>query len=171
MNAVPSYMIAIVWLGLWSNPFAHLAMIAAVVTFIVAYTVLTSLSEPLSRPESLLSRALRIGLILRIICTIWTLVLFPTGVFLLFTPDFWCGRFAFGAVDIIYRIFGYETTLIARAQGSGSIGELPTTGFMEVYLTTLLEGAILSLMLISFSLVAVIILQAKERKKLYSNAS
>ena len=170
INALPSYIIAVSWLGLWTNPAAHLGMIAAVISFIVAFAVMTSLSGPLSRSGSLLSRALRVGLIMRIFCSAWTLLMIPTGAFLMLTPDFWCGQIAVNIVKFIYQIFGEEAILLASIRGSGSGASQLVAGFTEVYLTTLIEGAILSLMLFTFSVVAVVILQARDRKKLYATA-
>jgi prolipoprotein diacylglyceryltransferase len=46
-------------------------------------------------------------------------------------------------------------------------GVLIQPGFMEIYLITLFEGLILSLMLFIFSVMAVVILQMRDRKKMF----
>lgn len=165
LNAIPSYLIAVVWLQLWVVPLAHVAMFCAVVTFILGYSAVTSLTGPLNRKESVVARALRVGLILRMIISIITVAVVPTGVFLFFTPDLWCGQLAAGIVAWVYEVAGSEATLGNRYDDGYVNGVSLDTGFMEVYLTTIMEGLILSFMLFIFSFIAVIILQMRDRKK------
>ncbi|MFN5579934.1 MAG: hypothetical protein ACK49X_10005 [Akkermansiaceae bacterium] len=168
ISALPSYLIVMVWLKQAANPTAHLAMLAAIATFVIGYSVLTSLPGPLTRKDTLLSRALRVGLILRMICSIITTLAVPTGIFLLYTPDFWCGNLATGIVDRIYGFLGHETDLRNMIDGKNTKDEvLIQPGFMEIYLITLFEGLILSLMLFIFSVMAVVILQMRDRKKMF----
>lgn len=168
INAVPSYLIVLVWLNQARNPIAHLAMFAAVMTFVIGYSVLTSLPGPLVRKDSLLSRALRVGLIIRTILSIITFLALPTGIFLFYTPDFWCGLAASNVVKFLYEFLGNEAVL-AKAMDGSSANNAMTVGFMEVYLITILEGLILSFMLFIFSLIAVVILQMRDRKKYFSD--
>ncbi len=166
ISAIPSYLIVMVWLKQAGNPTAHFAMLAAIATFVIGYSVLTSLPGPLTRKDSLLSRALRVGLILRMICSIITTLAVPMGFFLLYTPDFWCGNIASMAVAELFDLLGHEA-YIASFMGRSAAIPLPQIAFMEFYLVTLLEGLILSFMLFIFSLIAVVILQMRDRKKFF----
>jgi hypothetical protein len=166
ISAFPSYLIVMVWLKQAANPTAHFAMLAAIATFVIGYSVLTSLPGLLTRKDSLLSRALRVGLILRMTCSIITTLVVPTGIFLFYTPDFWCGNLASIAVANFFELFGHEA-YIAGFMGRGGSVEQVKIAFMEFYLVTLLEGLILSLMLFIFSVMAVVILQMRDVKKMF----
>ncbi|QTN31925.1 hypothetical protein HZ994_06135 [Akkermansiaceae bacterium] len=163
INALPSYLIAVVWLGLWAFPVSHVAMFCAVFTFVLAYSVLTSLPGPLSRNDSLFARAMNAGLLVRLVISVITVTLIPFGPMLMLTPDLWCGRIAAAAVAWGYDFLGYKATLFDRLDGGS--GAVP--GFMEVYLTTMLEGLILSFMLFIFCFIAIIILQVNDRKRMF----
>ena len=167
INALPSYLIAVVWLELWKYPVAHVAIGCAVLTFMLGYSVVTSLPGPLTRKETLYARALKAALVIRIVISAITVMIVPTGVFLLLTPDLWCGRFAATLVSKIYGFLGFEATLLPRANGGGPSELFSTPGFMEIYLTTVLEGLILSFMLFIFSFIAIIILQMRDRKRMF----
>lgn len=168
ISALPSYLIVMVWLKQAANPTAHLAMLAAIVTFVIGYSVLTSLPGPLTRKDSLLSRALRVGLVFRMICSIWTFLFIFFGPLVIFTPDLWCGNIAADIVDRIYGFLGHETDLRNMIDGNNTKdGVLIQPRFMEIYLISLFEGFILSLMLFIFSVIAVVILQMRDRKKMF----
>lgn len=167
INALPSYLIAVVWLELWKFPVAHIAMGCAVLTFMLGYSVVTSLPGPLAKKGSLFSRALKVALVIRIVISVITAAIVPTGVYLLFTPDLWCGQFAASLVSEIYGFLGYEATLLQRVNDGSPSVILSTPGFMEIYLTTVLEGLILSFMLFIFSFIAIIILQMRDRKRMF----
>lgn len=166
INALPSYLIAVVWLGLWDSPVAHFAMGCAVATFVVLYSVLTSLPGPLANKDNLFTRAVRVGLILRLVISIQTVCLVPTGVFLLFSPDLWCGQVAVGIVRRVYEFIGLEASLFQRVDDHSAPAISGSIGFFEVYFATILEGIILSFMLFVFCVIAIIILQMRDRKKM-----
>ena len=157
INAMPSYLIAVIWLNLGAVLTAHLAMLSAVITFIFGYAILTSLIPVLGEGKNLFTRALKVGLTMRLVISILTMVLLPTGSLLLLSPDTWSGMAASWAVS---QVFGTEH--LGQRVGS-SIGDAPV-GFWEIYATTLLEGLILSFLLFVLSFIAIIILQAKDRK-------
>ncbi|WP_411828065.1 hypothetical protein [Luteolibacter sp. AS25] len=166
VNACPSFLIASVWLGLW-NWVAQFAMIAAILTFVLCYSVATSLPGPLTNSGSLFSRALKLGLKLRMIISILTVCAVPLGVVLMYTPDYWCGWAAVIVVERVFDAMGL-TAVLMQGVDEGSGGEiLVQAGFWEVYLTTLLEGLILSLMLFIFSLFSIVFLQMRERKRMF----
>jgi hypothetical protein len=164
INALPSYLIAVVWLELWPVAQAHWAMLAAVLTFVFGYSVLTSWVPVLREGRNLFTRALKVGLVIRTILSLLTVFVVPLGIFLLFTPDYWCGQVAVNVVARCYDLLGLESTLGSRVGGGSVDVTLLDTGFMEVYLTTVLEGLILSFMLFILSFMAIIILQMRDRK-------
>ncbi|MEP2774872.1 MAG: hypothetical protein ABJQ29_02795 [Luteolibacter sp.] len=167
INALPSYLIAVVWLQLWQHPIAHVSMAFAVLTFVLGYSVATSLPGPLANKDSLFSRAVKVGLIIRLIISFLTVCLVPTGVLLLFTPDYWSGQLAVSIVNEIYSYLGLEGTLLARVNDGRTPGISVSPGFLEVYLSTVLEGLILSFMLFILCVMAIIILQMRDRKRMF----
>ena len=66
VNAIPSLMIALIWLELYHKPEAIVAMISAIATFIVGYAVVTSLPGSLSQSDHLMARAMRRGATIRL---------------------------------------------------------------------------------------------------------
>ncbi len=109
-----------------------------------------------------MARALKVGLILRAAISVITVLLVPLGGFLLFAPDYWCGQISVNVVAYLFGIIGLTSTLNESISG---IERVSSTGFLEVYSTTMLEGVILSFMLFVLSFIAVIFLQMKDRKK------
>lgn len=164
INALPSYLIAVVWLELWPVAHAHWAMLAAVCTFIIGYAVLTSWLPVLREGRNLFTRALKVGLVIRTVISCLTVCVVPLGILLLFTPDYWCGQFAVVIVDWCYDLAGLEATLGSRFNDGYVDGSSLYTGFMEIYLTTLVEGLILSFLLFILSFIAIIILQMRDRR-------
>ncbi|RYD33824.1 MAG: hypothetical protein EOP87_10315 [Verrucomicrobiaceae bacterium] len=75
LNALPSLAIALGWLGLWRSNTAILAMVTAIATFVVLYTVVTSVIRPFSDVSGTLSRALRMGTKIRSWISVVSLVL------------------------------------------------------------------------------------------------
>jgi hypothetical protein len=157
INALPSYLIAVVWLELWSVMHAHWAMLAAVVTFIFGYAVLTSWLPILREGRNLFTRALKVGLVIRTVISVLTLIAVPLGPLLLFTPDLWCGM---AANWVVSEALG-TSPLAQRTGGSGVSSQV---GFLEIYATTILEGLILSFLLFILSFIAIIILQMRDRR-------
>lgn len=158
INALPSYLIAVVWLGLWPVIHAHWAMLAAVMTFIIGFAVLTSWVPVLREGRNLFTRALKVGLVIRTVISVITVIAIPLGPVLLFTPDLWCGLWASAFVS---WVLGSEP-LAQRVGGSASNFEV---GFFDIYATTLVEGLFLSFLLFILSFIAIIILQMRDRKK------
>ena len=157
INALPSYLTAVVWLELWSVRQAQWAMLAAVCTFIIGYAVLTSWVPVLREGRNLFTRALKVGLVIRMVISVHTLIAVPLGLLLLFTPDLWCGM---AANWVVSEVLG-TSPLGQRTGGSGVSSQV---GFLEIYATTILEGLILSFMLFILSFIAIIILQMRDRR-------
>lgn len=160
LNALPSFIIAGITLRLWQRPAATAAMLAAIATFIVLYTVLTSLPGPLSRQDHLLARSLKLGTRIRAIVTLVSLPLLATDGGIVLTPDLWCGFAAMIGVRQIARLLGYPTDLFESDPSQAS--------FHLVFAVTLLEGLILSFLLLMISFFALVFLQIRERRKVLS---
>lgn len=157
INALPSYMIAVVWLGLWPVAHAHWAMLAAVLTFIIGYAVLTSYVPLLREGQTLFTRALKVGLTIRMVISVFTIIAVPVGVPLFVSPDLWCGM---GASWFVSQVLGTQPLLQRIGEASGGF----EVGFLEIYATTLLEGLLLSFLLFILSFIAIIILQMRDRR-------
>jgi hypothetical protein len=164
LNALPSFIIAAVWLKLRS-PLAVAAMLAAIGTFILLYATLTSLNGPLSDQNHVFSRALKLGATIRAWISGLSLLLLPTEKLMIFTPDFWCGFLSVGLLTRAAELFHAGTNHFNFFNGNAA-----DKGFLPIYATTLLEGFILSFILLMISFFAVIFLQARDRRKLWKAA-
>lgn len=157
LNALPSFSIALFYMQLWDNPVAIAAMVSAICTFILLYSTLTSLPGPLAEGGHVLSRALRLGSKIRgWISVLSLLIIWPPAGF--FTPDFWCGMFAINIFNDLAAFIGYNSSF------GGGIPSDTSSGFFPVYTVTLLEGFILSFLLLLISFFSIIILQARDRR-------
>jgi hypothetical protein len=149
LNALPSFGIALFFLGLWRNPVAVAAMLLAIGTFILLYSTLTSLPGPMREKEHLLSRALKVGVKVRGWISAVSVCVIPLGGMMM-TPDFWCGFYASEIVDAGARRLGMR----------GLDFSLPKlTSFSEVFAVTLLEGFMLSFLILIIAFIAVLVLQ------------
>lgn len=159
VNALPSFLIAFFYLRL-RNPASLLGMLAAVLVFVCAFAVVTSLPGCLSGRDHVIARSIRLGARIRSWIAGISLVLLPWGMNTLFyVPDFWCGFAAVMAQNAAFEALGMRDFML-RGDGSGD-----TMAFLPVFSTTLLEGAILSFALLMISFFYVILLQARERRK------
>lgn len=164
MNALPSFIIAAVWLKL-RGPLAVSAMLAAIGTFILLYAALTSLKGPLADPNHVFSRALKLGAKIRAWISGLSLLVLPFENLIIFTPDFWCGFLSFGLLNRAAELFQPGTNSFNFFNGNAA-----AKGFLPIYTTTLLEGFILSFILLMISFFAVIFLQSRDRRKLFADA-
>ena len=166
INALPSLCIALFILQFWRSPPAIAAMFCAIATFIMLYATLTSLNGPLTREGHVLSRSLRLGAKIRAWISGLSLLLIPANA-LIFTPDLWCGFLASG---LLYRADQFLNP------GSNtfdlvSVSRRPATiDFFPIYATTMLEGLILSFLLLMISFFAVMFIQARDRRKFFALA-
>lgn len=160
LNAAPSFIIAVAWMELRSFH-GIAAMVCAILTFIVGYSVLTTVMRPLSESTHPLGRALRIGLIVRGWISGFSCLGAVLPWFLLFTPDFWCGFLAMNSVGWIYEnVFHLPFDV--------TVGRV-NVGFFAIYLTTLFEGLILSALLFFFCFTALIIMTTLLRRRMIPN--
>ena len=162
LNALPSLGIALGWLGLWKSPLAVVAMFTAIATFIVLYASLTSLSGPLTDPDHILARSLKLGARIRAWISGISLLVVPTGIFMLLTPDYWCGLLSITLLNGAARFLGATGPFFSPAPDEA------TAAFLPVFATTLLEGFILSFLLLMIAFFALILLQSRDRKKAFA---
>lgn len=160
LNSAPSFCIALITLQMWQSPRAIAAMLCAIATFILLYAATTSAIDPLANEKHVLSRSLKLGTKIRAwisglsLLVVWI----PPTVF--WAPDFWCGFLAASLTDNLMKTAGgmeYFFSGAARAD------------FLPIYMTTMFEGFILSFILMMISFFAVICLQARDRKRLFSD--
>lgn len=166
INALPSLCIALVFLRLWKSPPAVAAMICAIATFILLYATLTSLNGPLANESHLLARSLKLGAKIRAWISGLSLFLLSANA-AVFTPDFWCGFLASGLLYRADQFFNPGSNTFDLVSVSRSAA---TIDFFPIYVTTLLEGIILTFLLLMISFFAVMFLQARDRRKFFALA-
>jgi len=160
LNALPSFSIALFFLGMSKAPLAVAAMCLAIATFVLLYAVLTSIDSPLAKQDHLLARAMRVGTMIRAWLSGVSLIPILTNS-PMFSPDAWCGFAALWLLDQAGR------TLRFRPPNWG--GTMTSENFWWIYSATMLEGFILSIFLFMFAFLALIVLQARARKNAFSN--
>lgn len=159
LNALPSLGIALIYLGLWKNPVGVAAMLSAIATFVLLYATITSLRGPLSNPVHVLSRSLKLGTKIRSWISGVSLLLVPFGPAMLFMPDFWCGFLSVSILNQTYKMLGLGIEVLSGNPSNSRVGFLP------VYLTTMLEGFILSFLLLMISFFALFFVHRKAQRR------
>lgn len=164
INALPSLGIALVFLKLWKNPEAIAAMISAIAVVVLIYATVTSLLEPFSNRSHILSRSLHLALKIRIWIVGISIGLISTGIGATYTPDFWCGFFANHVLKLLGHFFfgGYSGLDVSNVDGQS---------FFPVFATTLLEGLILSVLLMLIAFFSIIFLQGRDRRRRFQGDS
>ena len=162
VNAVPSFVIALWVVDLWKYPAAWVAMISAILTFILLYSTLTSLFEPLSNERHVLSRALKLGTRIRSVISGLSFPLSMTPIFFIL-PDFWCGLYATGIVNQVSTELGHGYPF--------QVSEGTYPGAVSIYSATMVEGFILSGILLFISFIAVMVLQERDRRRHFEGAA
>lgn len=161
LNALPSFCIALIALKLWKSPPAITAMLFAIATFILLYATLISLSGPLVNENHVLSRSLKLGTKIRAwISGLSMFVVFTPAMSI--APDFWCGFISVMLTNSLFRLAGSSVDVLDLG-GTNA-------GFLPVYITTMLEGFILSFLLLMISFFAVMFIQARDRKRVFEVA-
>lgn len=159
LNSSPSFCIALGILGLWENPLAIFAMLCAIATFILLYAVFTSVVEPLADEKHVISRSLKLGTKIRAWISGLSLVVVFTPAASI-TPDFWCGLMAV--------MFTNSLSKWAGASGNAFSVQGGNATFTSVYTITMVEGFILSFILFMISFFAVLFVQARDRKRIFT---
>ena len=159
-NALPSFIIALAMLGYISKPIPILAMLLAIAVYIVLFATVTSLPGPFSEETHVLRRAIRLGAKIRSWIAGISLVLLPGGFnTMIFMPDFWCGWAALMIGNQGFQWLGFSKTP-AATRGDGLLSD----GFLSVFATTMIEGFIISFLLLMISFFCVIFLQGRDRR-------
>ncbi|MES2658104.1 MAG: hypothetical protein V4689_05770 [Verrucomicrobiota bacterium] len=138
-------------------------MLCAIVTFILLYAALTSLNGTLTDKSHVLSRALQLGTRIRAVISGISLFTLPTGIGMMISPDFWCGALAIHLLNLAAKALGGRWDFFQPYRSS----EMPGDLFLPVFATTLLEGFILSFLLLMISFFAVMFLQARDRRNTF----
>ncbi len=163
LNAAPSAAFAVAWLKLGTGP-AGIPALAAVATavylFVLGGACLTSLPGPLSTPGHALHRALRHALTLRncLVCLTLPLVLSQRTLF--FIPDVWCGGIATLAFGAVCKALGLDPGPLDEL----SLIDFPHAGFFPIFSIALIEGLLLSLLLVILTTLVLLILQRRDRR-------
>ena len=143
---------------MYQQPACLAAMILAISCFILAYATITSLPGSMNEKDSLASRAIRLGAKIRSWIAGLSIPFVCIGEgFLFFVPDFWCGWFSMASVNWIASQFGYGNSVMNDGSSSKPVA---------VFSTTLLEGTMISIILLMIAFFALIIFQAKARRKM-----
>jgi hypothetical protein len=153
------FFIAMFFVGLWKSPPAVAAMLCAVGTFILLYATLTSLEGPLADENHVLPRSLKLGAKIRAGISGLSLLLLPAKA-LAFVPDFWCGFISFALANSLFKAAGVSSNFFDPG--------VLNVGFAPVYITCVLEGFILSFLLLMISFFAVMFVQARDRKRVFA---
>lgn len=171
VSALPGFCIAMWMLRLSDNPFAFVAMLSALLTMIFVITSLMSIWPSLTRWQTLPSRGLRVGLVLRAICSgasflIVITVLATNGrdgyPVLIALPDLWIGLGSVLSIALISDFFRLGNPLFGIMDGPANLS------FGMIYLIALINGLILCFLIFIVSFVSMLVLQIRDRKKLYS---
>lgn len=129
---------------------------------ILLVTTLTSLRGPLSTEGHLLSRSLKLGAKIREWMAVVSLLpLAAKESSMLYIPDYYCAVIALAAASHV-TIPGFSMNDLAYG--------VPSTAFIPIFATTILTGLILSFLLLIISFFAVILLQARDRRKFFADA-
>lgn len=157
INALPSFIIACWMLELWGNLAAVLAMLLAIGTFVLIYAGVTSLRGPLSDSTNLAARALRLGAKVRLWVSLVSVpVVLCDGALL--TPDFWAGLYSVAIVNHVGDLLGHHAGELVGTDGRGDP--------LGVYCATMLEGSMISVMLLFVAFFSLVVMQIRARRKI-----
>lgn len=171
ISALPGFCIAMWLVKLSKNPVALVAMLSALLTMILAITALASISTSLTAWRTLPSRGLRVGLLLRGICSgvsliVLGVVLASEGgdgrAILIVMPDLWTGLGAALSITLLSEPLGFGNPASELMDG------YPDLGFAMIYLIALIDGLILCFLIFIVSFVSMLVLQIRDRRRLYS---
>ncbi|MFK7910160.1 MAG: hypothetical protein AB8F34_06105 [Akkermansiaceae bacterium] len=172
LTALPSFCIALTF---FNSPLNIAAMLCGIATFIIGYTAITATPIYGKLHDGLIGKSVRLGTRIRMIISLIGLPFLipilgydfngsgepPTSAF--FTVDFW-----FGYAAVILTAIGGEALGMnfSGLEGRDNIG----ADFAFTYLTTIVEGLLISISLVLISFFALIILNGKQNRKIYQQA-
>lgn len=170
VSALPGFCIAMWLVKLSENPSALAAMLSALLTMIFVIASLMSIWPSLTRWQTLPSRGLRLGLVLRAICSGASFLIIITVLatngrdgnpILIALPDLWTGLGAVLSIAMISDFFGLGNPL------SGIMDRPANLSFGMIYLIALINGLILCFLIFIVSFVSMLVLQIRDRKRFY----
>lgn len=148
-------------------------MLCGIATFVLAYTTITSTSLYGKLHSGLVGRSVRLGTRIRMVISLIGLPMLipligfdasrtaelPASAF--FTADFWFGYVSLLIATIGWQELGFHTEFMA----SGS----SEPDFLFTYLTTLIEGLLISISLVLIAFFTLIILNARQKRRVYQS--
>lgn len=168
LTALPSFCIA---LTVFNGLPALLAMFCGVATFVLFYSVVTSTNLYGKVHSGLIGRSVKLGTRIRMIISVASLpLLIPIiGVemdsvgeppmTLMFTPDFW-----FGYLAIVLTVLALSAIIPNYMRGNGSLENM-AEDFLFPYMTTLIEGVLISISLIFIAFITLVVLNFKRNRQ------
>lgn len=171
VSALPGFCIAMWLVGFSKNPVAPPAMLSALFTMILLLTSIMSIWPTLTDWRTLPTRGLRVGLQLRFICSVASLIVLGVVLaseggdghaILILIPDLWTGLGAVLSISLLSEPFGFGNSASEIMDGSSDIG------FLMIYLIALIDGLILCFLIFIVSFVSMLVLQIWDRRRLYS---
>ncbi|GHC49997.1 hypothetical protein [Roseibacillus persicicus] len=156
ITALPSFLMAGVFLELFQSVFSVLAMLTGVLIFILGYSLVSTFVPTLNNRNSLFSRALAIALKLRIAVTVLGLLALCLPILFLLHPDYYAGLFAKALLESAYSLVS-QSSYYDLAQSND---------FFAILLWTLTEGVILSFLLIFVSFFCLILVNRRQNRVL-----
>ena len=160
-NALPSFIIVVFVMNVKRPETAVPAMLLAIACYIFAFSIITSLDGPLAGKDHLLSRALRLGTRIRTAIACLSLPLLVIGeAALFFVPDTWCGWAAVLAYEYLGKFAGAGDSLNLVERGE----------FLPIFIITLIEGFIISFLIVMISFFCIIALQSRARRRMVAGA-
>ena len=158
LNALPSFIIAISLFRVDKQSLGIFAMLAAIFIFILGLAAITSMVPDLNREGHPLARGLRAAVTFRAwVSGLSVGMLLISRSALMLVPDFWCGFIATGL-----------SRQLMEALHVGS-SPSPTSGFLPVMLTTVVEGVIIATGIAMLAFFLCLYFQSRERRKAFTS--
>ena len=149
-------------------------MVTAVGTFAIVYAIVTSLPGPLSESRHIFARSLHLGTRIRGLISLLSLIIFagvwilgskgPVKVAAILMPDVWCGLASGWLLNQGARVLGHGNDIFIASDAE-------MNGFAVVYAMTVLEGLILSGILLMISFFTAIFLQSRDRPRAFASGN
>jgi len=172
LTGLPSFCLALIYFNSTTNV---VAMLTGIATFIICFSAITSSSLYRKLHSGIVGRSIRLGTRIRMIVSLAGLpFLLPLighdvdqdnipSMFVLFTADFW---------------FGYAALMITAVVGQALGGNYNGIGssnfeadFAFTYMTTVVEGLLISVSLVLIAFFTLIILNTKRRRQIHQEAT
>lgn len=172
LTGLPSFCLALIYFNSTTNV---VAMLTGIATFIICFSAITSSSLYGKLHSGIVGRSIRLGTRIRMIVSLAGLpFLLPLighdvdqgsmpSMFVLFTADFWFGYAALMIIAVVGQALG------GNYNGFGSSNF--EADFAFTYMTTVVEGLLISVSLVLIAFFTLIILNAKRRRQIHQEAT